>query len=429
MKPTRFMKRIIHAGGMALMVVMTGALGTAANTDLGFRTDINPALLYFQAYQYMPQLSEADRKQLFENTTMAAGPKSFDEHERELLKQYDYSFKGLHRARFAKVPCDWGYDLSDGPEALLPGLAPAKGLAQAARLRAMVALDANNFEAALDDLQGALVLGRNLSRDHILISALVQIAMENILGSVVMENYYRLSAEELDEIVTAFDSAPPRGRIADTVTTENNAFYRYILGKVERMIADSEGDTEGFWQKFEAFWNPIATDVESNKGPEPSAAEVRQAAQGRTDELLKLVNEMPGWYEETTRMMNLPYAEYKAQGPAFFNRVTESPNPFIRQFFRVFRNVRPKEFSVIVRMEMLRAAAAYKRGGMGALGAIQDPLVGGPFEFGRAKFEGQDRGIQLKSKEQFRDFDEVMIFLEKPGKHFWLDGKNAGTAR
>jgi hypothetical protein len=293
----------------------------------------------------------------------------------------------------------------------------------------MVALDANNFEAALDDLQDALVLGRNLSRDHILISALVQIAMENILSSVVMENYYRLRAQDLDEIVAAFASAPPRGRIADTVTTENNAFYRYILGKVERMIADSNGDTESFWQKFESFWNPIATDPDSNKGPEPSAVEVREAAQGRTDELLKLVNEMPGWYAETTQIMNLPYAEYKAQGPAFFSRVAESPNPFIWQFFRVFRNVRPKEFSVTVRLEMLRAAAAYKRGGLGALEAIQDPLIGGPFEFGRVKLEGQDRGFQLKSKEKFRDFDEVMIFLEKPGKLFWLDGKNAGTAR
>jgi hypothetical protein len=195
------------------------------------------------------------------------------------------------------------------------------------------------------------------------------------------------------------------------------------------MIAESNGDTEAFWQKFESFWNPIATDTESNKGPEPSATAVREAAQGKTDELMKLLNEMPVWYAETARIMNLPYEEYKTEAPAFFSRVAESPNPFIHQFFRVFRNVRAKEFSAMVRMEMLRAAAAYKRGGIEALKVVQDPLIGGPFEFGRVKFEGQERGFQLKSKEQFRDFDEVMIFLEKPGKRFRLDGKNAGTAR
>ena len=408
---------------------MAGALTSLAATDLGFRTDINPALLYFQAYQYMPHLSDADRKHLFDNPTGGAWPNPLDEHARDLLKQYDNSFKGLHRARFAQVPCDWGYDLSDGPDALLPGLAPAKGLAQAARLRATLALDTNNFEAALDDLQGAFVLGRNLSRDHILISALVQFAMENILSWAVMENYYRLNAQELDQIVAAFNSAPPRGRIAETVTAEDNAFYRCILRKVQRMLADSNGDAESFWQKFEPFWNPLATDFDSNKGPDPSATEVRAAAQGKTDELLRMLNEMPAWYTETERLMDLPYAEYKAQAPAFFGRVEQSPNPFIRQFFRVFRNVRAKEFAVTVRMQMLRAAAAYKRGGIAALNAVQDPLIGGPFEFERVKFEGQDRGFQLKSKERLRDFDEVTIFLEKPGKFFWLDGKNAGTAR
>ena len=377
----------------------------------------------------MPQLSEEDSKHLFENWTGGAWPDRIDERALALLKQYDNSFKGLRRARFAKVACDWGYDLSDGPEALLPGLAPAKRLAQAARFRAMAALDANQFDTAYEDLLSAFVLGRNLSRDRILISALVQIAVENIITSVAMENYYRLSAEQLDDLVKAFDSALPRGTIAETIPTENNAFYQCIRRNVEEMIAASGGKKELFWEKFEAYWNPLATDPESNKGPQPSAAQAQQAAQGRTDELLRLMNEMPEYYAETARIMALPYREYKNEAPLFFARIEGSPNPFIQQFFRVFQNVRPKEFSAMVRLEMVRAAAAYKRGGMEGLKAVQDPLVGGAFEFSRVEFEGVDRGFRLKSKERFRDFDEVMIFLEKPGKHFRLDGKNAGTAR
>jgi hypothetical protein len=423
------MKHIIYAWAIASIVATAGSLANPAATEVDFRTDINPALLYFQAYQYLPQLSEGDTRLLFDNPAGGEWPIQSDDHTRELLKRYDNSFKGLHRARFAKVPCDWGYDLSDGPEALLPGLAPARRLAQAARLRAMVDLDGNRFDTALDDVQGAFVLGRNLSRDHILISALVQIGVENILTSFPMENYYRLNADELDKVVTAFASAPPRGTIAETILTEDKAFYRYTLRKVERMIAESNGDTESFWTKFTAFWNPLATDPESNRGPSPSAADARKAAQGKTDQLLKLLNEMPAWYAETARIMQLPYAEYKTQGPAFFDRVAKSSNPFIEQFFPVFRNVRPREFSAMARMEMLRAAAAYKRGGMEALKGVPDPLGGAPFEFSRVTFEGQDRGFQLKSKESFRDVPEVMIFVEKPGKMFWLDGKHAGTAR
>src|SRR5688572_6046466 len=104
--------------------------GELSAAELDFRTDINPALLYFQAYQYMPQLSEEESKHLFDHPS--AWPEQIDDRARELLKKYDTSFKGLRRARFSDVPCDWGYDLSDGPEALLPGLAPAKRLSQAA---------------------------------------------------------------------------------------------------------------------------------------------------------------------------------------------------------------------------------------------------------------------------------------------------------
>jgi hypothetical protein len=419
------MKRFLR--GKVGVVVAAAGLVTASGAEVDFRTDINPALLYFQAYQNMPQLSDEDTKHLFDYP--GAWPEQIDERAKGLLKQYDNSFKGLRRARYSKVACDWGYDLSDGPEALLPGLAPAKRLSQATRLRMMAALDANDFAAAKEDLVSAFTLARNLSRDGILISALVQIAMENILTSVVAENYHQLSAEQLSELVAAFDSAPPRGTIAQTIPTENHAFYRYLVRKVNALVAESNGDTAAFWEKFETFWNPIASDPIENKGPEPSAEEVQTAANDRTDELMKLLDEMPAYYDEMGRVMALPYAEYKVQAPVLFARIQSSPNPFIRQFFRVFTNVRPKEFAAVLRMEMVRAAAAYKSGGKAAFEAVQDPLAGGAFEFSRVQFEGVDRGFRLKSKERIRDFEEVMIFLEKPGKPFRLDGKNAGSAR
>ena len=419
------MKTLLRGKVGAVVALAVGL--TAGSAEVDFRTDINPGLLYFQAYQNMPQLSEEDTKHLFDYP--GAWPELIDERAKGLLKQYDNSFKGLRRARHSKVACDWGYDLSDGAEALLPGLAPAKRLTQAARLRAMAALDANDFAAAKDDMISAFALGRNLSRDGILISAIVQIAVENILTSVVMENYYRLSAEQLAELVAAFDGAPARGTIAQTMPTESHAFYQYLVRKVNKLLAESNGDTALFWEKFAAFWNPIATEAEGNKGPEPSAAELQTAANGRTDELMRLLDEMPTYYEETGRIMALTYAEYKVQAPVLFARIESSPNPFIRQFFRVFTNVRPKEFAAMLRMEMVRAAAAYKSGGKAALDAVRDPLAGGPFEFSRVQFEGVDRGFRLKSKERIRDFDEVMIFLEKPGKPFRLDGKNAGSAR
>jgi hypothetical protein len=418
--------RLFLRGRITSIAVLAGTLLAAMAAELDFRTDINPALLYFQAYQNMPQLSEEDTKHLFENWTGGAWPDRLDDRTLELLKQYDNSFKGLRRARFATVPCDWGYDLSDGPLTLLSGLRPSKRLVQVARFRAMAALDRNDFPTARDEMLAAYTLGRNLSRDGILISALVQIAVENIATSIVMENYYRLTAEQLNELVKGFDTALRRGTIADTIPTEHHSFYEYLLRNVQRMAAEAKGNEGAFWSSFDPFWGPISGE---GTGPEPSLEDVKEVSKGSAEGVIRLLNEMPAYYTELTAILKLPYPEYKKEAPVYYAKVSSSQNPFIKQFFTLFAGCQTKYFSAVVREEMVRAAAAYKRGGMDALKAVQDPLVGGPFEFSRVEFEGVDRGFRLRSKEQFRDFDEVMIFLEKPGKHFRLDGKNAGTAR
>src|SRR5688572_27334 len=123
------MKRLFSSGGLGSVFVLAAVTIEMLAAEVDFRTDINAALLYFQAYQNMAQLSEDEIAHLFDHP--GAWPNGIDDRANELLKKYDNSFKGLRRARFSKVPCDWGYDVSDGPEALLPGLAPAKRLSQA----------------------------------------------------------------------------------------------------------------------------------------------------------------------------------------------------------------------------------------------------------------------------------------------------------
>ena len=88
-----------------------------------FRTDINPALLYYQGFSLRPELSAADHDYLFTNEWRS---RVLDEKFSDLISTYGKSFKLFRRAGKAEVPCDWGLDLSDGPNALLPGLAKAK---------------------------------------------------------------------------------------------------------------------------------------------------------------------------------------------------------------------------------------------------------------------------------------------------------------
>src|SRR3954453_17572162 len=120
------MKRI-----WALILASCAAVQCVIGAD-AFRTDINPALLYYQGFALRPELSQADHDYLFTNEWRG---KVLDERFLALIPTYKNSFKLFRRAAKAEVPCDWGLDLSDGPEALLPGLAKAKLASQTARLR------------------------------------------------------------------------------------------------------------------------------------------------------------------------------------------------------------------------------------------------------------------------------------------------------
>jgi hypothetical protein len=100
------------------------------------RGDINPALLYWQAFAVMPDLAPDDQKHLLE-TQWPTRP--MDERAGELAIRYDQTFNLLRAGAASKAPCDWGIDMSLGPQALLPHL-KAKRCAIVAVLRARWAM-------------------------------------------------------------------------------------------------------------------------------------------------------------------------------------------------------------------------------------------------------------------------------------------------
>src|SRR5690348_15538834 len=80
--------------------------------DEPFRTDINPALQYYQALLVAPELSPADREYLFSQNWRG---KELPDRFGQLLNRYDNQFRLVRHADHATVPCDWGVDQSPGP--------------------------------------------------------------------------------------------------------------------------------------------------------------------------------------------------------------------------------------------------------------------------------------------------------------------------
>ena len=151
-----------------------------------FRTDINPALRYYEGFILNGEMPQADRDYLFTNEWRGQElPPRFG----ELISGFDHQFKLARQAAQATVPCDWGIDLSPGPATLLPHLARCKQLAITAQLRVLWDLQNGKESDARDDLLATFALARNCSRDGTLIGVLVGFADQALVMASVTGNF------------------------------------------------------------------------------------------------------------------------------------------------------------------------------------------------------------------------------------------------
>lgn len=388
----------------------------------GLRSDINPALLYWQAMSVLPD--RADQDHLFTNEWRG---RTLDAQFEAQIAGYDNAFKILRQAARQNVPCDWGYDLTQGPELLLPGLAKAKLLAQSARLRVPWHLEHHRPDDAREDLVAAFVLGRQISKDGILISALVQVAIENILVSGIAENWFRFTPETLRQILDGMAAAPARGTIRDCVAVERMAFKDWYTRRIQEFQATSRDEAEALEKVRKLLQATLSGGADSSGTASPSADGILQAAGGTTAGLLRKLAELDPLYDEAAALTALPYDQFVGQIKTFNEKVANHTNPFVHGFFPVFEKCRLKEITIQTKLAMVRAAFEYQKSGEAGLRVVQDPAFHEPFQFGRFEFNGVDRGFQLTSRFRYTDDSSTaMIFLEKDGPAFYLEGRNTG---
>jgi hypothetical protein len=386
-----------------------------------FRTDINPALIYHQGLLMVPQFSDEDRKYLFETEWRT---RALDQRCTDLVTGYRNTFKMLRRAAASEVPCDWGIDMSDGPETLLPALARFKSVAQVAGLRARVHLAEGKQEAARDDLLAVIVMGRNVSTDGILISILVQIAVENIVASVIAENFYQFTPETLELLAAGLNSGPRRGLVQDAMAVEKAGFYGWLIRKINDINTEANGDPKQVQAKVRELWEKsIAAE---GGGPNQIADQWIAATDGTAAGLIAYAKQLDPLYDEITGILGLPWAQYQARFAAFEKKIGSHPNVLTRELFGALGNSRKREFALQAKLAMLQAAIAYKLHGDAAFNSIPDPFGDGPFTFRRFVLDGVDRGFELESKLNCREHAEKLILIEKPGPAVRVDSKYAG---
>jgi hypothetical protein len=403
------------------LLVLAGVLSGACGEE--FRTDINPALLYYQAFQAAPNLDPADNNYLRPSGNDWRGQKLTPRFA-ELLARYDAQLRLVRQAAHATVPCDWGIDRSAGPNTMLPHLARAKAVVQTARLHAMWALQQGRQADACEDFVASLVLGRNLSRDGTVISVLVQFAIEAIVCDAIAENFGEFSPEALQQLAAGLDGPPARGTAAAGVLNEKASFGDWASRKILELQRQNPGNDA---KVMKGIRHLLGLD-EPPPGERDLWKRLTKAAGGTSDGLLKLLQERARMYERVAAVIVLPYSEYENQMKAFSGEIERSPNPFATISIPSFLKARAKEFRIQVVLAMVRAAVEYKLHGEQGLKSVADPCGQGPFAFRRFVFEGVDRGFELRSAFDAGDFPQVLIFVEKAGPLFRVDGRNVGQA-
>jgi len=420
--------KLICLSLLAVTVALVGAAGQPSSTN------INPALLYYQAFLVAPApLPQSEWDYL---ASKEGWEQPLPERFAEILGGYDNQFRLARQAARATVPCDWGTDLSAGPATLLPCLAPAKSVAVMAGLRVTWDLQHGRQADARDDLLATFTLARNLSRDGTLVSTLVQRAMEAIACYAVAQNFGRFSPETLKQLADGLEATPARGTVAACVPMEKVLFGDWLLGRIGELRQANPGDEAKVMSGIHGLLEgALGEAAETSAALRSDSADPKwwesltQAAGGTSDGIIRLVRELEPVSQKLAVLLALPYAEYVTQVKPFEAEVQQSRNPLISRIVPAWLNSRTKEFRVQVMLAMVRAGVEYKLHGEQGLQSVTDPCGQGPFAFERFVFQGVDRGFELKSPFYPGSFQAVLIFVEKEGPTFLVDGPRAGQAR
>ncbi len=142
--------------------------------------------------------------------------------------------------------------------------------------------------------------------------------------------------------------------------------------------------------------------------------------------MLRYLAELEPMYRELERVMALPCADYLPAIERLEKEIRSSPNLLAQELLPAVLKVRDKEFKALAWLAMIRAAYAYRIDPAQGLEKVVDPFGDGPFSYRRFVLDGVDRGFILKSELRNPDFPEILIFAEKTGAAFYVDGPLAG---
>jgi len=205
---------------LLIFVSMISAGAVAAESAEPNELGNNAALKYWKAFAMLPKLEEEDGKLLVKPSECPV-----NERTRQIVEKAKPSLKLMYKG--AKIgPCDWGHDLTEGPNLLLPNIGKARDLARLAALRARVRMADGDADEGTNDLVATLRLAHHVG-DHgtTLVETLVDYAMRNIAIETAASDLGAMTRAQREQLARILKELQPPTESGEIVRREREGKY------------------------------------------------------------------------------------------------------------------------------------------------------------------------------------------------------------
>jgi hypothetical protein len=322
------------------------AFGLCTASAIPPRKDINPALLYFQAFSALPELVEADSELL---TSSAVGEVNAD--ERALAQRFDAPFRLLYRARAMKVRCDWGTDIADGPHAFTPHFIKIRTSANAAILRARVALTDGQPAQARDELLAISALAHNAAGSGSLVGTMVQVAVDMKILDFISAHFDQLKPQTRAELAAGLNGAPQRQSVADAMANEQSGFCDWLIDRLESFRAKNPGDEAKVLDQFRAVM------IDTFNNDSDLADRIIEAADGTSAGVIRYIRAVEPLYVRSLAIARASMSDIQRETADFEKAINASTNLIARVVMPNIGKARLKELDFEARLSRLPNAA------------------------------------------------------------------------
>ena len=346
----------------------------------------NAALQYWKAFAGVPELSHAQMDAVakaLEQGTIAPS-----------LRQVIASSKSaLHELRkgAAVKQCAWGISFDEGINAVLPHLSKARQLARVACLRAEVSFQQGKAQEATEDVAAVMTLGRHIAADSVLISLLVDYAIEGKAIKTTAAHLPSLDVDQLKDLSQKLDALPPQPTVAQAVLAEKEMYVGWII----RVLSKPDGK-----QRLIALFNFSGSD----------AAKIRKLSR---EELIASAKQLQEFYDRLAKAVTLPPDQtIQAEERLMANPGIEGPaREMALGLVPAIGAARRVEATHQTQLALLKAAVAVRLHGPDVL---QKDAYRDPFGTGTLKYTKIKNGFKLQSTLTDRKDQPVELTVGRP---------------